>query len=173
MEYLQEVRIKTNGIEAQYGGALGGVITAVTKSGGNEFHGEGHYYYYGNEISASPVKRLVLDPADDMTVSYFQDYTPKDNNNDVGGSLGGYLIKNKLYFYTAASPRWRPGSTAKGSSTVRKRVMAGPARRIAWSRVRIMSKLLSWLSARSDRGRALRPRGLGGLGKVRAPDYCI
>ena len=107
MEYLQEVRIKTNGIEAEFGGALGGVITAVTKSGGNEFHGEGHYYYFGNGISASPVERLVLDPADDQTVGYFQDDKQKDNYNEVGGSLGGYLVKNKLYFYTGLSPIWR------------------------------------------------------------------
>ena len=34
-EFLQQVQIKTSGIEAQYGGALGGVISAITKSGGN------------------------------------------------------------------------------------------------------------------------------------------
>ena len=34
-EYLQEVQVKTSGLEAEYGGALGGVISAVTKSGGN------------------------------------------------------------------------------------------------------------------------------------------
>ena len=34
-EYLQEVQVKTSGIAAEYGGALGGVISAVTKSGGN------------------------------------------------------------------------------------------------------------------------------------------
>ena len=36
-EYLQEVQVKTGGIAAEYGGALGGVISAVTKSGGNAF----------------------------------------------------------------------------------------------------------------------------------------
>src|SRR5262245_27414354 len=61
-EYLQEVQVKTGGIDAEYGGALGGVISAVTKSGGNLYTGEGHYYYIGNGMSAGPVKRLVLDP---------------------------------------------------------------------------------------------------------------
>ncbi|HSB13461.1 MAG TPA: carboxypeptidase regulatory-like domain-containing protein, partial [Bryobacteraceae bacterium] len=46
-EYLQEVQVKTAGLEAEYGGALGGVVSAITKSGGNDFHGEIHYYYYG------------------------------------------------------------------------------------------------------------------------------
>ena len=47
-EYLQEVQVKTTGIAAEYGGALGGVISAVTKSGGNTFRGEAHYYYEGS-----------------------------------------------------------------------------------------------------------------------------
>ena len=53
-EYLQEVQVKTGGINAEYGGALGGVVSAVTKSGGNQFHGEGHYYYTGAATSAGP-----------------------------------------------------------------------------------------------------------------------
>ena len=55
-EYLQEVQVKTGGIDAEYGGALGGVISAVTKSGGNMFTGEAHYYYIGNALSAGPVE---------------------------------------------------------------------------------------------------------------------
>ena len=46
-EYLQEVQVKTTGIAAEYGGALGGVISAVTKSGGNTFRGEAHYLLRG------------------------------------------------------------------------------------------------------------------------------
>ena len=44
-EILEEVQVKTSGIEAQYGGATGGVISAVTRSGGNAFHGDIHYYF--------------------------------------------------------------------------------------------------------------------------------
>ncbi len=72
-EYLQEVQVKTVGIPAEFGGALGGVISAVTKSGGNTFRGEGHYYYLGSSLSAGPVQRLVLCPIDQVTVRYFQD----------------------------------------------------------------------------------------------------
>ena len=72
-EYIQEVQVKTTGIPAEFGGALGGVISAVTKSGGNIFTGEGHYYFDGSPLSAGPVKRLVLSPIDDKTVSYVQD----------------------------------------------------------------------------------------------------
>jgi len=41
-EYLQEIQIKTVGIPAEFGCALGGVISAVTKSGSNVVRGEGH-----------------------------------------------------------------------------------------------------------------------------------
>ena len=60
-EYIQEVQVKTTGIPAEFGGALGGVISAVTKSGGNIFTGEGHYYFDGSPLSAGPVNRLVLE----------------------------------------------------------------------------------------------------------------
>src|SRR5687767_2226694 len=51
-EYIQEVQVKTTGISAEYGGALGGVISAVTKSGGNTFRGEAHYLYEGSALAA-------------------------------------------------------------------------------------------------------------------------
>jgi hypothetical protein len=105
-EILQEVQIKTAGVEAEYGGAMGGVISAVTKSGGNSFHGDVHYYFSGNAISAGPVPRLLLDPGDDKTVSFVQDHKNPSKNNEVGYSLGGYAIKNKLFFFSAASPRF-------------------------------------------------------------------
>jgi Carboxypeptidase regulatory-like domain/TonB-dependent Receptor Plug Domain len=105
-EYLQEVQVKTAGIEAEYGGALGGVISAVTKSGGNTLHGEGHYFIDGSPLSAGPVKRLVLSPADDLTVSYVQDVKQKNDRNEVGGSVGGPIVKDKLFFFGSVSPRF-------------------------------------------------------------------
>src|SRR5689334_15198234 len=104
-EYLQEVQVKTGGIDAEYGGALGGVISAVTKSGGNIFTGEGHYYYAGSSLSSGPVKRLVLDPNDLKTVNYFQDNKQPNHNSEFGGSIGGPIVKNKLFFFASASPR--------------------------------------------------------------------
>lgn len=105
-EYLQEVQVKTAGIGAEYGGALGGVISAVTKSGGNTFRGEAHYYYEGSPLGAGPVRRLVLDPADDQTVSYVQDDRMPDHRNEIGGSLGGPILRDRLFFFGSYSPRF-------------------------------------------------------------------
>ncbi len=104
-EYLQEVQVKTGGVDAEYGGALGGVISAVTKSGGNIFSGETHYYYSGSGLSSGPVKRLVLDPNNLTTVGYFQDEEQKNNQSEFGGSLGGPIVKNRLFFFGSISPR--------------------------------------------------------------------
>jgi len=109
-EHLAEVQVKTAGLEAEYGGALGGVVTAITKSGGNNFHGDVHYYYYGNGISSAPPERMTIEPDTRDEFSYFQDQKNKRDYHEFGGSLGGPFIKDKLYFFTSASPRWHRAS---------------------------------------------------------------
>ena len=105
-EFLQDVQVKTGEMEAEFGGALGGVISAVTKSGGNKFHGEAHYYFSGSGINAAPVKRLLLDPVIQASASFVQDPKQKDDRNEFGGSFGGPIVKDKLSFFVAASPQW-------------------------------------------------------------------
>jgi hypothetical protein len=104
-EYLQEVQVKTSGISAEYGGALGGVISAVTKSGGNVFRGEGHYYYEGSALAVGPVKRLVLEPQQERNAFYIQDAENSNRQSEFGGSIGGPLVPNRLFFFGSYSPR--------------------------------------------------------------------
>ncbi|HWB28944.1 MAG TPA: carboxypeptidase regulatory-like domain-containing protein, partial [Vicinamibacterales bacterium] len=105
-EYLQEVQVKTSGISAEYGGALGGVISAVTKSGGNTRHGELHYYGEGSALMAKPVKRLVLEPDQELTAFYTQDGKDGGLQQEVGGSIGGPIIANRLFYFASYSPRF-------------------------------------------------------------------
>ena len=105
-EYLQEVQVKTGGISAEYGGALGGVISAVTRSGGNAYHGEAHYYFTGAASAPRQSKRLVLNPADDITVNYFQDQKQDNDRHDIGGSIGGPILRDKLFFFGSCAPRY-------------------------------------------------------------------
>ena len=93
-EYLQEVQVKTSGISAEYGGALGGVVSAVTKSGGNTFRGEAHYYFEGSALAAGPVKRLVLDPRDRAhRASTSRTRSSRPSTNEFGGSIGGPIVR--------------------------------------------------------------------------------
>ncbi|MFN0106431.1 MAG: carboxypeptidase regulatory-like domain-containing protein [Bryobacteraceae bacterium] len=151
-EYIQEVQVKTNGIEAEYGGALGGVVNAVTKSGGNQFHGEAHYFLFGNKLGAGPVQRLLLDPIDDRTVSYVQDSKFKNDTHEFGGSLGGYLIKNKLFFYTAISPQFQRSSFdflfkngAEPDTIDRKRLFMNAFNKLSFDPTNRIRTNFSWL----------------------------
>jgi hypothetical protein len=105
-EYLQEVQVKTTGIAAEYGGALGGVISAVTKSGGNSVRGEAHYFYEGSGLGAAPVKRLVLDPVTESFAQFIEDDKDPDHRNEVGGSIGGPIVRDRLFYFGSYSPRF-------------------------------------------------------------------
>jgi hypothetical protein len=108
IEILEEVQVKTAGIEAQYGGALGGVVSAITKSGGNDFHGDVHYYMSHDKLRAGPIKRLILDPRDALqrTATYQQDHKPEYSFHEPGYSLGGRIIRDKLFFFSSGSPQF-------------------------------------------------------------------
>jgi hypothetical protein len=59
-EFVQELQIKSSGFEAQYGGAMGGVVNVVTKSGSNNFHGDVGLYFSSDAVQAGP--RVSLRP---------------------------------------------------------------------------------------------------------------
>ena len=50
-EFVQEVQIKSGGFEAEFGGALGGVVNVISKSGSDTFHGEGMYQFSGSSLN--------------------------------------------------------------------------------------------------------------------------
>ena len=104
-EYLQEVQVKTVGIPAEFGGALGGVISAVTKSGGNTFRGEGHYYYFGSGLapdlsSGSCCRQLTIRRSPTSRTT-----SRSISSDEVGGSLGGPIVRDRLFFFGSYSPR--------------------------------------------------------------------
>lgn len=105
-EYLQEIQVHTAGVDASYRGALGGVISAVTRSGGDAFHGNAWLYYTADSLNSAPPQRLVLDPADNRTVTYQQDATGESRGIEPGFALGGPIRRNLAYFFTSWSPRW-------------------------------------------------------------------
>jgi hypothetical protein len=110
-EHLEEVQVKTTGIEAEYGGALGGVVSGITKSGGNQFHGSAYWFYYGSRLNVQPPKRMAIDLATKYTLApswnYIYDTKSPNNNYDAGGTFGGPIMKDKLFFFTSFAPTWQ------------------------------------------------------------------
>ncbi|MDL2717870.1 MAG: TonB-dependent receptor [Acidobacteriota bacterium] len=93
-EFVQEVEVKTGGYEAEYGRVLGGTINVITKSGGNEFKGDVFGYYDNASLATSD-----SNTADRHAVSQGEYSVPK--RLDVGLDLGGYFVKDRLWFFGA------------------------------------------------------------------------
>jgi outer membrane receptor protein involved in Fe transport len=100
-EFIQEVEIKTGGYQAEYGGALGGVVNVITKSGGNEFHGDG-FFYFDNFSMRSKQVINESDIFDGMRVNGY-------HRNDYGADLGGRIITDRLWFFAAYDRVDKPG----------------------------------------------------------------
>jgi outer membrane receptor protein involved in Fe transport len=88
LDSTQEFRIITNGLGAEYGRASGGVVNVATKSGTNDFHGSAYEYWRGSKLAS----REFDDAVRDNEKSRF-------NRNNFGFSVGGPVIKNKLFFF--------------------------------------------------------------------------
>jgi outer membrane receptor protein involved in Fe transport len=93
-EFVQEVEVKTGGYQAEYGRALGGVINVITKSGGNDFHGDAFYYYDSDRTQADPVITSQDETLAGMRVATYE-------RQDYGADLGGYVLKDRLWFFAA------------------------------------------------------------------------
>jgi hypothetical protein len=91
-EFIQEVEFKSGGYEAEYGGAQGGILNVVTKSGGNEFHGDVFGYLDDDGLQAEN-EHLDELTSEGIPVG-FQRY-------DFGADLGGYFLKDNLWFFAA------------------------------------------------------------------------
>ncbi|MDD8013597.1 MAG: TonB-dependent receptor, partial [Acidobacteriota bacterium] len=107
-DFVDEVQVKASGYAAEFGGSLGGVINVVTRSGGNSFHGEVVGYYSGSALRAGYGPFLDLDFNDDSKAvqhpydSYFG--VEDDYNLEGGFNLGGYIVKDKLWFFGSVIP---------------------------------------------------------------------
>lgn len=86
-EFLQEVQVKTGNFSAEYGEAFGGIIDAITRSGGNQYHGQ-VFGYFDNASLQARAKPGVIG-------SNFAGFT----DSDIGAGLGGYLKRDKLWFF--------------------------------------------------------------------------
>ncbi len=98
-DFIQEIEIKTGGLPAEYGRLTGGLISAITKSGGNDFSGDVFAFYSDYSTDSTGPDR----PASTTRV-----INPDNSLEDVGLDLGGYIIKDKLWFFAAYSQKDQP-----------------------------------------------------------------
>ena len=115
MDFVQEVQIKSSSFEAEFGGALGGVINAVPKHGSNEYHGSLFSYLSSNAFNANNGDRGLrtnpslpsLSTANrlDAVPEYYMANKDQATTVEPGYEIGGPAYKNKLWFYSSYIPR--------------------------------------------------------------------
>ena len=84
-EVLEQTQVLANGYSAEFGRTAGGILNAVTRSGGNEFHGSGFVMIRPNATRA--INALVTTGK------------PSSKWTDYDGNIGGPIIKNRLFFF--------------------------------------------------------------------------
>jgi hypothetical protein len=81
---LQEFKVETSGLTAQNGWAAGGAVSAVTKSGTNDIHGDLFEFVRNDLFNAR---------------NYFATKNSTLKRNQFGGTIGGPIMQNKLFFF--------------------------------------------------------------------------
>jgi len=89
VEAVAEVQVAKGILPAEYGGVVGGQINFITRSGTNQFHGTAFENYQNEAFFA----RDTFLPSTSRK--------PQDRFNQFGGSLGGPVIRNRVFFFAA------------------------------------------------------------------------
>ncbi|MGH8403745.1 MAG: hypothetical protein ACRESO_10145, partial [Gammaproteobacteria bacterium] len=138
-------------MDAEYGGAMGGVISAVVRSGQNQFHGQAGFYYSGDPLTARPRPQLRLDPLDDNVAQEFLPRQDSFSNWNPVFSVGGPLLKDKLFFfagympelnYTTRTVDFTTGETGKYNQTQTQQYLSTKVDYVPFSKVRVN---MSWI----------------------------
>src|SRR5437660_11128870 len=119
---LAEFNLTTNQFSAEYGHSAGGQFSLVTKTGTNNWHGSGEWYNQNRNYNS----------LDNLTKGAILDGTlpgqPAFDNNRFGGTVGGPIVKNKLFVFGAyeytyvhgqGAPTAFTAPTAAGLATLR------------------------------------------------------
>ena len=88
---VREFQVNTSNYSAEYGRAAGGVVNTVTKSGSNEFHGNLFYYLRDNDLGARNPRGFNPLTGEGLK--------PVDRRHQFGGTIGGPIVKDKLFFF--------------------------------------------------------------------------
>ncbi len=101
-ESVAEFRVLSSNYSAEYGRAAGAIVTAITKSGSNQFKGSAYTFLRDDALDA----RNFFDPAEQ----------PLFQLKQFGGSLGGPVVSDRLFFFTNyEGGRKTLGSTQTGT----------------------------------------------------------
>src|SRR4051794_26319527 len=93
-DFVEEVQVKSTGYPAEFGGATGGVINVITKSGSNNFNGQAVTYFQGSSTTGSNNQTLRAVFGQPTQFEYHTFPEDKVNRVEPGGSLGGPILQD-------------------------------------------------------------------------------
>ncbi|MBO0862516.1 MAG: TonB-dependent receptor [Chloracidobacterium sp.] len=101
LDAIAEVRIERNAYSSEYGRNGGAQLNVITKSGTNDFHGAIFEFFRNDKLDAR---------------NFFSPQRPKNRYNNFGGTLGGPIKKDKLFFFISNEYRriWQSAGTRTG-----------------------------------------------------------
>jgi len=93
LDAIEETKMTLQNYDAEFGKAVAGLVTVQTKSGSNELHGSGFYWRRTDATAArDPFTQFAPDPVTGRLI-------PSARWQQFGATLGGPIIKNKLFFF--------------------------------------------------------------------------
>ncbi len=103
-DFVEEVQVKSSGYTAEFGGATGGVVNVLTKSGTNDFHGGAVLNIQGDRLDASRSPILRLSPSNSNVAEYVTYPEDESVRMEPGFALGGPLARGRAWFFGAYQP---------------------------------------------------------------------
>ncbi len=98
LDAVTETKVALQNYDAEFGKAVAGVVTAQTKSGSNEIHGSA-FWFRRTDCCPEPEIRSQQWAADPIAGGVTASPVPPSRWQQFGGSVGGPIIKNKLFFF--------------------------------------------------------------------------
>ncbi len=111
-QLVQEVQVKSSGFEAAFGGATGGVVSVVTRGGGNDFHGEFGLQFETPKFNGDARPLLQRFTSGSVATNNFVQTAEYFNPQKAGGvnffptaNLSGKIIEDRLWFFGSYTPQ--------------------------------------------------------------------
>src|SRR5258708_5197266 len=98
---IQEISVQTNTFSVEQGRGSSILVNVTSKSGTNQFHGTGSYFFNNQSLRARTV--------------FTTNYEPY-KRHDFAGTFGGPIIKNKTFFFASVEPLWSQTSSSNSAT---------------------------------------------------------
>src|SRR5437867_3909534 len=112
LDTIREFRVVTNAFPADYGRAMGGIVSVITKSGTNEFRGSAFEFFRNDTLDAR---------------NYFDDEKPSFERHQFGSTASGPVRKNRTFFFGGVRRLGQNLGVAQGTGGTTMGARAGTA----------------------------------------------